>query len=105
MDGITVKIASMSVREAEDFVAEGDAFLEQMKSRKVEAKEWLSRRNRAVVASLLKAVPDSGWTEDRLKDEFDLQFLDALYTKILAFSGLKPGEVVAASPLPKSAAA
>lgn len=103
MDGVSLKIASMSVAEAEAFVDEGRVFIERMKTAEVKPEEWLARRDRAVIASLVKAGGE--WDEDKIKHEFDLPLLDAVYSAILEFSGLKPGEAVAVSASPKSEAA
>ena len=104
-DGQAFKIASMSVREAEEFVEEGKRLLEKAKTDEVAAETWLRRRNEVILASLNKVAGEEAFRAETMKDEFDLPTLDALYSKILEFSGLKPGEVVAASNSQKSAAA
>jgi hypothetical protein len=103
MDGITLKLASMSVNEAEAFVKEGNEFIERMKREELKPEEWLTRRNKVVITSLNKA--GGIWTEETLKEEFDLPLLDAFYSRLLEFSGLKPGEATAVLASSKSAAA
>lgn len=91
MDGVSLKIASMTVREAEEFANETKALIEKQKSgAEVPVAEWLDRRNQTVLCALNKA--DGEWTVERLKNELDLPTLDALYLKILEFSGLRTGE-------------
>lgn len=98
MDGISLKIASMSVNEAEAFVESGNALLAKMKAgEEVNPKIWLQRRNDCILASLNKVPQENKWTEARLKDELDLPTLAALHDKILEFSGLKTGEATAAA--------
>ena len=104
-------LASMSVAEAETYIEEGKKLLDRGKE--VTAVEWLARRNSTIVASLVKANPTavdgkparSDWTEEKLKYEFDMPTLDALYIAILKFSGLQPGEVTAATASTPSGAA
>jgi hypothetical protein len=104
MDGVEVKIASMSVAEAEIFVKESGDLIARAKQGSVANEEWMQRRNKTIIAALAKAGEE--WTEEKLKSELDIPTLDALYLKILEFSGLRSGEVAAAaSPSPKSAAA
>jgi hypothetical protein len=105
MEGISLKLASMSVAEAEQFVNEGNDFLERMKRGELKAEEWIERRNRAVVASLSKASPGVKYDVDWLKNELDLPTIAAAYDRILDFSGLKPGEAVAVADSSKSVAA
>lgn len=105
MDGVKLKIASMSTGEAKAFVKEGNEFLERMKSGEVKPEEWVSRRDRAVIASLNKAAGSTEWNEARIDADTDFALLTALYDAILKFSGLKPGEVTATLPSPKSTAA
>ena len=103
MDGVSLKIASMSVAEAEAYVEQGNEFIRRMKAGEVPPTEWIERRNRMVLGSLAKAGGE--WTIERLKDEFDLVQMEELSSRILEFSGLKPGEAVAVSASPKSEAA
>ena len=95
IEGATFSIASMSVSEAEKFVAEGNEFLKQARAGELKAEDWLGRRDRAIIASIKKAVPDSDITIEKLKSEFDLVVFEQLFSAILAHSGLKPGEVTA----------
>lgn len=107
MDGFEVDYASMSVLEAEQFVKEGNELIAKMNAdpEKFDQTSWLDRRNRAVVASLNKAKGETEWTIEKLKSETDLVIMKALFDAILEWSGLKPGEVPAASVSPRSAAA
>jgi hypothetical protein len=105
MDGVKLKIASMSTREARQFVKEGTELLERVKRQGSSSEAWLTRRDMAVIASLNKAGASPEWTSEKLEEEFDLPLLDAVYSAILEFSGLKLGEAVAASASPKSTAA
>jgi hypothetical protein len=109
------KLASMSVSEAEAFVKQGNEMLAKVKEdpARVPREYWINRRNETVLASLKKALPDSwnadDWTPERFAQEFDLPTVEAMFNKILEFSGLKPpesaGEVAAAPALPTSDAA
>jgi len=103
MDGVELKLASMSMAEADALVKEGNELSERMKRGEVKTEEWLGHRNRAVIRSIVKAGAEMN--EARLKEEFDLIQVEVLYDKVLDFSGLKPGGAAAVSPLPKSEAA
>ena len=96
MDGITVKLASMTWAQAEKFVAEGQALL---KNADTKSEQWLDRTLMTVGTSLIGAGATSEeCTPERLKELYDMPTMNAMYFKILEVSGLavKQGEAAAA---------
>ena len=96
MDGISVKLASMTWAQAEKFVAEGQALL---KNTETKPEQWLDRTLMTVGTSLIGAgTAAEECTPDRLKEQYDMPTMNAIYFKILEVSGLavKQGEAAAA---------
>lgn len=106
VDGIDApfKIASMSSREAEEFITTSKAMVARSETSNVAPDEWMKFRLGIVCRSLNHADGDCKLTVDDMLD-FDNPTLDALYVKVLEFSGLKVGGAAAVSVLPRSAAA
>ena len=96
MDGVELKLASMSWAEAEKFVEEGRALLERQKIENI-GEEFVKRQLETVSRSLVKAGGE--FPVDKLKAEFDMPTVTAIFTKVLEISGLAttPGEVKAAA--------
>ncbi len=106
MDGFSVKIAPLTLVEADNFIKEG----QQLLSSNASPEDWLKRTIELVCRSLNKAGNADPWNEGRLRGEMDLALMNALYREILEFSGLtvtkvSKGEETAAPALPASAAA
>lgn len=97
----TFKIASMSSREAEEFVSKINSMAERAE---ITPAERFKFRVEIVCRSLNHADGNCKLTMDDMLD-FDNPTLNALYLQVLDFSGLKVGGAEAVSVLPKSAAA
>lgn len=98
-DGSQIKIASLSWRQAEEYVEKSKELLAD--PAKVTPQMWLERTGGLVVDAMNRAVPagDAGpMTLDLVKDAFDLPTIRAIADKVLEISGLKPtqGEAAAA---------
>jgi selenophosphate synthetase-related protein len=87
MDGLNIKLASMSWAQAEKFVEEGKKLVER--GADVSNDEWLARTLQTVHASMVKAGAESNGGPASLKDEYDMPTLNAMFTKILEISGLR----------------
>jgi hypothetical protein len=106
MDGVELQLASMSLNEADAFVKKSKSMLREDRTVDPTADEWLELQIDLVHTALAKAMGDKAPAKDKMRDEMDLPLINALYVKLLEFSGLRAtGEVTAVSSSPKSAAA
>jgi hypothetical protein len=112
MDGYDepFRLASMSSAEAQKHIEEGREMLKRQATGEVPDEEW-SLRARATIANALNKAMENGdnkpriWSAKKIHEEMDIPTINALFLKTLEFSGLKAGEVTAASASPKSMAA
>ncbi len=102
------RLASMTSAQARAHVNEGKELLKRAEAGEVPDEEW-NARSRTTVATALNrasgATNGNSWTPEKLDEEFDLPTINALFLKVLEFSGLRAGGVAAVSTSPKSTAA
>ena len=98
MDGVTVKLASMTWAQAEKFVEQGREML--ARDPKPADSEWVDRTLDTIVISVRNAGQQSDFSvegKDGLKELFDMPTINAMFLKVLEISGLRTtGEVRAA---------
>jgi hypothetical protein len=89
MEGVKLKIASMSFSLAEKYVKESGELLARTD---VKPEEWMTREHQTVLEALNRANSngDGSWTVERIRDEMDIPTINAIYLRILEISGLRP---------------
>ena len=107
MDGLdqTFKLASMNKREAKEFVAKSKAILDDKEATPEKWDDFSMAviRKSIATADLASRTAGEEWdaegaqkVADLIMDSLDIPTANALYLKVLEFSGLRRGEVTAA---------
>jgi hypothetical protein len=103
-EGITVRLAAMSWKQAEAHAKEAKEFIER--GHEVTIDEWKQRTIKTVRDSISR-TGDVVADPETFTDEFDIPTINAMFSKVLEISGLRAtsGEAPAAQTSPSSAAA
>ena len=86
LDNLKIKIAPLSWDEAEAYIKEGKAMLEQQPPPTLE--DWAKRTLTTVIQSMNKANPTLEIDIKKLSSEFDMVTVNEIFNEIMTMSGL-----------------
>jgi predicted neutral ceramidase superfamily lipid hydrolase len=95
MDNVAQKFGVMSTAIAEKFIED----VNQMRAEgKAQGESWADHKRQIIADAINRAEGKEEWTVARVREEFDLLFVDSFYGEIRSRSGIvtSPGEVPAA---------